>query len=91
MVPALQCIFTIVTMVFSARTFRLPRLIFLLVLAIQTLKDVATYVNVVNTRVYNVGLSSIQEATCGVTSRRSITTGDFRVRSVRARTPRNLD
>ena len=55
------------TMLISAKTSRLPGLIFLLVLAIQTSKDVATYMSVVITRVYNVGPSSIGGATCGVT------------------------
>ena len=67
------------TMVISARTLRLPRLIFIPVLAI------------VNTRVDNVGPSSTGEVTCGVTWRRNIITGDLRVRSVRARMPRNMD
>ena len=67
------------TMVISAKTLRLPGLIFLLVLAIQTLKDVATDMSVVITRAYNVGPSSIEEATCFVTSRQSILTGDLRV------------
>ena len=90
-VPALHCILTIVTMVINARNVRLSRLIFVLVLAIQTAKDVATDMSVIDTRVYNVGHCSIGGATCGITSRRSIITGDVRVRSVRSRLPRKMD
>ena len=67
------------TVVICAKTLRLPRLIFLLMVVI------------LNTPADNVGQCSIRGATCVVTFRRSIITDGLRVRSVHARTPRKVD